>query len=70
MTNEEITEFVKELRKVSEEITGIVDDETYSLINRRNQFLVKAASLIEEFNNVKRINPETFKKLTYTLMGS
>ena len=47
MTNEEITEFVKELRKVSEEITGIVDDETYSLINRRNQFLVKAASLIE-----------------------
>ena len=70
MTNDEVTEFVKELREVSEEITGIVDDETYSLINRRNQFLVKAANLIEEFNNVKRINPETFKKLTYTLMGS
>lgn len=69
MTNEEITDFIKELKEVSEEITGIVDDEVYSLINRRNRLLTKAADLIEQFNNIKRINSETFKWVTWRLMG-
>lgn len=69
MTNQEVTDFIKELREVSEEITGIVDDEAYSFINRRNHLLTKAANLIEEFNNVKRINPEMFKWVTWRLMG-
>ncbi len=55
MTNEEVTEFIKELREVSEKIVGYVDHNAYRRINKRNRLLTKAADLIESLQNTLMI---------------
>ena len=49
MTDKEITEFVKELREISNQTTDVTNTKHAKFIGERNVLLRKAADLIKEF---------------------